>query len=146
MSRYLLTLIILCIYSLATAQNSDITIDANKKEVVTSNDAFKSNSIESLTNYFYGNIGNIKKIDKIISYKFYQATPYKDFSKLMESKNVQFGKFISKEVVKIEYSDHRNKATVFLRVKYSNIESNEQIVFFKESAKEGYNIVEYKIQ
>lgn len=40
MSRYLLTLIILYIYSLANAKNSDITIDANKKEIVTSNDTF----------------------------------------------------------------------------------------------------------
>ncbi|WP_300486772.1 hypothetical protein [Flavobacterium sp.] len=146
MRNYLAIIMVIFISYSMRAQNDDITIDANNNTIPNSQMMFKGMSVESLTDFFYKNISNIKEIDKIMSYKFYQTTPFKEFSKLIESKNTQFGKFISKEVIKVEYSNDKHKATIFLKVKYSKVESKEQIVFLKEFEKDSYNIVEYFVQ
>ncbi|UOX34837.1 hypothetical protein LXD69_04835 [Flavobacterium sediminilitoris] len=120
-------------------------IEPSKIVIENSNDNNKLTP-EEIINYFYENIENPEKLDNIISFRFYQKTPYNRFKEIIIFKNNHFGKLIEKNIIKTEYSDDGISISYFIKVKYENLEANEQIIMIKESKKDNFSIYEYNVK
>lgn len=85
-------------------------------------------------------------MDKLISFRFYQKSPYVKFKETMETKYKLCGKYIDKEIVETEYSADKRAVRLKLNVKYEKKNTIEQIVLIKESENSNFEVFEYNIK
>jgi hypothetical protein len=89
---------------------------------------------------------NIEKLDNLISFRFYQKTPYVKFKETMKEKYNICGEFIDKKIIETEYSAEKNAVRFKLEVKYKNKNTIEQIVLIKEFENSSFEVYEYNIK
>jgi len=139
---------ILLIHLCTNAQNKDITIDSEGKIIpdTPSDEGNLPRNVEDVLTYFYANITDAKKVDEIISFRFYQKTPYMKFKELLSQINKTTGKIINKVVVKEEYSKDKRSVMLTLKITYEKIVTNEILVLIQETADGRYEVYEYQIK
>lgn len=146
-----LLFIILLFSSFSHSQNKsgEVTVD-NEGNVIheteTNSDIEKHRTSEEILKEFYFNQNNIKYLAKLISFRFYQKTPYVKFKETMEAKYKLCGKLINYKLIETEYSEDKNAVRYKLEVKYEKKNTVEQIILFKESASSDYEVYEYNIK
>jgi hypothetical protein len=118
----------------------------NQTENNGENDNDKNVSSDRIINKFYENQTDIKELDKLMSFRFYQKTPYSKFKESMIQKNIEFGKLIEKKITKTEFSEDNNAISVKLNVTYENETTIEKIVLIRETEKSIYKIFEYDLE
>ena len=127
----------------------EVITDSNGKIIsknIISKDKKRTLNSEDVLEKFYSNRKNIDELDKLISYRFYQKSPYVKFKEGMETKYKLCGEFIDKEIVETEYSADKKAVRLKLNVKYEKKKTIEQIVLIKESENSDFNIFEYNIK
>ena len=87
----------------------------------------------------------IEELDKCMSFRFYQKTPYSKFKEIMASKNKLCGKFITKKVIETEYSPDKKAVRYKIQATYETKNTVEQIIMIKESEQSKFEIFEYVI-
>lgn len=94
--------------------------------------------------YLYDKSDDYKGIDTLMTFQFYQGTPYIDFISILKKKKEAFGSFKSKtlEDYKITYSKVN---TIFLEYKVSYYKKQTKESFILEDSKNGYKIFKYNI-
>ncbi|PNW25763.1 hypothetical protein [Formosa algae] len=127
----------------------EITIDGqgnviDEKEIVDKENLKIKNPSEVLKE-FYLNQNNIE-IDKLISFRFYQKTPYIKFKEIMKSKFTVCGKFLNYKIVQTEYSDDKKSVRLNTDVSYENINTTEQIILIKEFDNDNFQVFDYNIK
>lgn len=139
-------------FSFSYAQNKkgEILTDAQgnvieKKEVIEKENN-KPETANEILKEFYLNQNNIEKLDKLISFRFYQKITYTEFKKTMESKFTACGKLLGYKIVQTEYSDDKKAIRINTDVRYENMSTIEQIVLIKESDKSNFQVFEYNIK
>ncbi|KAA0125961.1 hypothetical protein FY557_19820 [Chryseobacterium sp. SN22] len=103
---------------------------------------------ESIVNAFYSNIEtkNYKLLDKLMSFLFYQGTPYKQFIEMLDRKNNEFGKINRRSLGKYKMIESINATdTIHLGyvVEYQNVHTKESFTLIKE--KENFKILKYYV-
>ena len=156
MSRKQILLILLLSFAInSCAQNKseeiieEVITDSNGKIIskdIISKDKKRTLNSEDVLEEFYSNLKNIDELDKLISHRFYQKSPYVKFKEGMETKYKLCGEFIDKEIVETEYSADKKAVRLKLNVKYEKKKTIEQIVLIKESENSDFNIFEYNIK
>lgn len=146
MSRYILIALFLILFYSVNAQVDVIEPKGENKSLIHKSDKNYNFNPEKVINYFYENIESPEKLDNIISFRFYQKTPYNRFKEMIIFKNNHFGKLIKKNIIKTEYSDDGMSINYFIKAKYENLEANEQIIMIKESEKDNFSIYEYNVK
>lgn len=138
----------LLIHMCVCAQNKDITINGDGKIIPDTSlkDGKLPSKEEDVLAYFYANISDVTKIDKIVSFRFYQKTPYVKFRELLQQINKRTGKVIQKEVLKKEFSNDKKSVMFILKVTYEKLVANEKLIFIQESAGERFEVYEYQIK
>lgn len=101
---------------------------------------------EEVLEKFYLNLKNIDELDKLISFRFYQKSPYVKFKETMKAKYKLCGEFIDKKIVETEYSADKKAIRLILNVKYKKKNTIEQIILIKESDNSNFEIFEYDIK
>lgn len=93
---------------------------------------------------FYLSQNNGKVLDSLMSFRFYQKTPYNKFKKIIESKVNSFGKFVDKTLINRKKSN--DGITIYkFKVRYERITTIEEIGLFRENEKDSYHIISYNI-
>ena len=138
--------IILSLNSCAQNKIETKITDANGNEVITNNDDVNPNNLEKTIDEFYLNINDSKKLDNLMSFRFYQKIPYNKFKELMQTKSEKFGVFENKKIEKIEFSPDKNAVKYILDIKYEKTETKEILILIKETEKDNYKIYEYDYQ
>lgn len=101
------------------------------------------NEGELVIESFYMNQNNIKVLDTLLSYRFYQNTPYNKFRDFIIEKNNLVGKFNTKELVNAKLSI--NEYLMFeYKVSYDRKTWNETFRLEKENGV--FKIVNYNIK
>ncbi len=103
-------------------------------------------SPEEILNVFYNNQNDVKELDKLMSFRFYQNTPYNKFKETMQAKYQYCGELAEKTITETEYSDDKKTITFFLKVKYQKVNTTEKIVMIKESDNDNFQILKYDIK
>ena len=129
----------------AQVVTNEITENAKKEKLFEKKTDLKDTKEENIIDFFYKNLDDVRKIDNVLSFRFYQKTPYNKFKEIMENKNNRFGKILEKKILKIEYSKDKMKVIFLLEVKYLNETTKEQILMIKESVTDNYSIIEYVV-
>jgi hypothetical protein len=129
----------------AQVVTNEITENAKKEKLFEKKTDLKDTKEENIIDFFYKNLDDVRKIDNVLSFRFYQKTPYNKFKEIMENKNNRFGKMLEKKILKIEYSKDKMKVIFLLEVKYLNETTKEQILMIKESVTDNYSIIEYVV-
>ncbi len=110
--------IVSCAQSKSEETVKDVIVN-NKGKIISketiSNYKKKPFTAEEILTKFYNNQKDIDELEELISFRFYQKTPYIKFKEIMELKNNLCGEFISKKILETEYSD--DKKAVFLNYK-----------------------------
>ena len=153
MTKKIFTLLILIITFSSYCQNkkeeviTEIVTDSNGKVISKStNKKEKIRTSDEVLNAFYDNQTNIKALDKMISFRFYQKTPFIKFKEVMETKNKVCGKLIEKKVVEKEFSEDKKAIRYKLLVSYEKKKTVEQVVMIRESENSGFEIFDYNIK
>jgi hypothetical protein len=129
----------------------EIVTDANgnvisKTEITDSKKTSENISPEQTIEMFYKKQNDVKAIDRLMSFRFYQTTPYVKFKEMLNEKNKACGEFIEKYYIESRKADD-NKAIAFTyKVKYKNVETIEEISLLKETENDDYKIFIYKIK
>lgn len=101
---------------------------------------------EIIVNEFYtkSEQKDYKAIDSIMSFRFYQATPYKDFINILIEKNKKFGKVRKKSLEKYKIIKSATD-TIHLGydVDYKNTHTKESFTLIKENGH--FKILKYYI-
>lgn len=101
---------------------------------------------EKVVDEFYNKMEqeNYKGIDSLMSFKFYQTTPYTHFIKLLTEKGKEFGKINKKSLGKYKIVNSVTD-TIHLgyNVDYKNTHTKESFTLIKE--KENFKILKYYI-
>jgi hypothetical protein len=130
---YTILILVFTLYSYAQNKLGEATVD-NEGNVIyeteTTSNTEKHKTSEEVLEEFYFNQNNIKYLDKLISFRFYQKTPYVKFNETMEAKNKLCGKLITYKITETEYSEENNAVRYKLEVKYEKKNTVEQIVLF----------------
>ncbi len=96
---------------------------------------------------FYVKIENEDYIgmDSLMSFKFYQNTPYKDFKVFLNKKNKDFGELEGKTLKKFKIIKTSTLDTIHLgyEVNYKNISTKESFTLIEEN--EDFKIIKYYI-
>jgi hypothetical protein len=154
MTKHIITYLVFTISLSACAQNKteevieEITRDSNGKIISTTivkKDKGNVLSAEEVLNQFYNNQEKIEELDKCMSFRFYQKTPYSKFKEIMASKNKLCGKFITKKIIETEYSPDKKAVRYKIQVTYETKNTVEQIIMIKESEQSKFEIFEYVI-
>lgn len=103
---------------------------------------------ESVINAFYKNLEseNYKNLDTLMSFQFYQNTPYKEFIQMLHENNKEFGKINKKSLGKYKIIKSTNSTdTLHLgyEVNYKNVHTKESFTLIKE--KKDFKILKYYI-
>lgn len=113
------------------------------KTIVNPNKREKSLNAKETADLFYKNQNNVKLLNSLMSFHFYQKTPYFKFKEIMEQKNKVFGKFLSKTLISI--SNPEKGITVHkYKVNYEKQSTVEEIGLIKES-EDSYEIISYNV-
>lgn len=155
MRKLILLILFFSITITSCAQNKteeiieEVIVDNNEK-IISKNSIStdKKNALtpEETLEKFYSNLEKIKEIDKLISFRFYQKSPYVKFKETMEKKYKLCGKYINKEIIETEYSADKKAIRLKLNVKYEKKNTIEQIVLIKESENSNFEVFEYNIK
>lgn len=103
---------------------------------------------ETVINAFYNNIEseNYKALDTLMSFQFYQKTPYKQFIQMINNKNKVFGKIDKKSLGKYKIVKSTNSTdTIHLGyiVDYENAHTKESFTLIKEN--KDFKILKYYV-
>jgi len=82
----------------------------------------------------------------LISFRFYQKSPYYKFKDILKEKNKSCGKFIEKTLLKTETSEDNKSICYVYNVTYQNIKTLEEIVLIKESENDSFQVFTYNIK
>lgn len=136
-------------FSYSQNKLGEVTVD-NEGNVIheteTTSNTEKHKTSEEVLEEFYFNQNNIKHLDKLISFRFYQKTPYVKFKETMEAKYKLCGEFVNYKLIETEYSEGNNAVRYKLEVKYEKKNTVEQIILFKESKNSNFQVYEYNIK
>lgn len=127
------------------SQVKEIITDSKGNESTYSNGKIGEINPDKLLDLFYKNQEQIKELDRLMSSKFYQQTPYVKFKEIMENKNQLVGKYKSRKLTKVDKQDNGLKIIYDLKVTYEKRNTTEQIVLIKRSEKDNFQIIGYKI-
>ncbi|WP_347065407.1 hypothetical protein [Flavobacterium sp. WV_118_3] len=122
--------------------------DANgkliSKTVINPNKREKSLTAEEIADLFYKNQNNVKHLNSLMSFRFYQKTPYFKFKEIMEQKNQTFGKFLNKTLISV--TNPEKGITIHkYKVNYKKRTTVEEIGFIKENEGDSYEVISYNI-
>jgi len=103
---------------------------------------------ETIINVFYSNAEseNYKALDTLMSFQFYQGTPYKQFVQMINNKNKVFGKINKKSLGKYKIVKSTNSTdTIHLGyiVDYQKAHTKESFTLIKEN--KDFKILKYYI-
>ncbi|MBN4048493.1 hypothetical protein JYU17_00815 [Flavobacteriaceae bacterium AH-315-O20] len=98
---------------------------------------------EIIIDVFYKNQTDYKVLDTLISYRFYQTTPYSKFKEFMIEKDNSVGDFKSKELIKVKTSIN-NYLLFEYKVNYDKKSTTE--IFRLEKEQDKYKIVRYNVK
>ncbi|NUY82744.1 hypothetical protein HUK80_17710 [Flavobacterium sp. MAH-1] len=98
---------------------------------------------ERTVELFYGNLNDIKAIDSLMSFRFYQIIPYFKFKELLVEKNKVSGELLEKTLVNSKKSEDNNSVVFSYRVKYQNIETTENIGLIRENENNDFQVYIY---
>jgi len=152
MFKKLFTLIIFMIAVSSVSQNKteEIIVNGNGKIIESKENKVEEHlnlkTTEEILSVFYSNQDNIKVLDKLISFRFYQKTPYYKFKETIENKFKVCGRFINYKIIETEYSNDQSAVSIKCDVKYEKINTIEQIIMIKESENSNFQIFEYNIK
>jgi hypothetical protein len=146
---YSLLIFIITLSSCAQNKTEEITTDSNgnvieRKEITNEKEVVKTS--EEILEDFYKNQNDIKSLDKLISFRLYQKTPYVKFKETMETKNKVCGKLIEKKIVEKEFSEDKKAIKYKIFVNYEKKKTIEQIVMIKETENSNFQIFDYNIK
>ncbi|WP_027385136.1 hypothetical protein [Chryseobacterium gregarium] len=103
---------------------------------------------EIIVNTFYKNkeSENFKDLDTLMSFRFYQNTPYKEFIHMLSTKNKEYGKINKKSLAKYKIVKS-TKSTDTLHfgyeVDYMNVHTKESFTLIQED--KGFKILKYYV-
>ncbi|MFK7058927.1 hypothetical protein [Flavobacterium oreochromis] len=137
----------LSIHSQNKKNVNEVVVDKNGKVLSKStNKKEKIYTPDEILNSFYSNQNNINFLSKMISFRFYQKTPFVKFKDIMETKNNFCGKLIKKEIIEKEYSNNNLAIRYKLYVEYEKRKTTEQVVLIKESESSNFEVFDYNIK
>ncbi len=144
-----LLIFIITLSSCAQNKTEEITTDNNgniivRKEITNEKELVKTS--EEILEEFYKNQNDIESLDKLISFRSYQKTPYVKFKETMETKNKVCGKLIEKKIVEKEFSEDKKAIRYKILVNYEKKKTIEQIVMIKETENSNFLIFDYNIK
>ncbi|WP_163401515.1 hypothetical protein [Flavobacterium fluviatile] len=143
----IILMLIICSISRGQNKTEDILVDSNGK--VISKSKIKNTekiSSEKTIEMFYKYQNNIEKLSPLISFRFYQKTPYYKFKEILKEKNKSCGKLIEKTLMKSETSTDKKSIGYAYKVTYQNIKTVEEIVLIKESENDNFQVYIYNIK
>lgn len=140
---------VFCITSISTGQNKtqDVLVDANGK-VISKSTVKKSinRSPEKTIELFYKNQNDIKALDPLISFRFYQKTPYYKLNEILKEKDKSFGKLLEKTLIKTKTSEDKNSIAYLYNVTYQKLKTTEEIILIRESQNDDFQVYVYNIK
>jgi hypothetical protein len=144
----ILLAMIFTISPFAQNKNEEILVNRNGVIIDSINEDrnLKFKTYSEVLNEFYFNQKNIKSLDRLISFRFYQKTPYFKFKETMESKFLICGKFKDFKIIETEFSQDQNSIRIKCEVQYEKVSTIEQIIMIKETEKSNFLIYEYDIK
>lgn len=147
MKKFIFALIITAIPLLLSAQNSDASV-INGKTITDKSGNTKNlpSEPEDVVNYFYTNISDIKKLDKVISFRFYQKTPAYKFKEIMAIISNANGEFLSKEIVSHKYSPDKKSVIYIIKVTYEKQITKETLILIQENPNDRFEVYEYQLK
>ncbi|WP_177734355.1 hypothetical protein [Flavobacterium inviolabile] len=95
---------------------------------------------------FYKHQDNIKAIDSLMSFRFYQKTPYFKFKEILKAKHNNFGMFKRKELFDTDKSNPDGIIVYKYKVEYEKTNTIEEIGLIKENSADSFHIISYKIE
>lgn len=140
-----LLLFVLVFYSCNQNKRTETESNNEFRDEILEEKNEKNNPVKTLIK-FYENQDKINVLDKLISFRFYSKTPFVEFKKTMEAKNLLFGVFKKMRIIKFEYSSDKNIISYLLYVDYEKSSTYEKIVLIKESKNDTFKIFEYDIK
>ncbi len=140
-------MLIICSISRGQNKTEDILVNSNGK-VISKSKIKKTEKIssEKTIEMFYKYQNNIEKLSPLISFRFYQKTPYYKFKEILKEKNKSCGKLIEKTLMKSETSADKKSIVYSYKVTYQNIKTVEEIVLIKESENDNFQVYIYNIK
>lgn len=142
-------LLMFWITSASIGQNKleEVLVDPNGK-VISKTKLKKSitRSPEKTIEIFYKNQNNIKIIDPLISFRFYQKTPYYKLKEILAEKDKTCGKFIKNTLIKTKTSEDKNSIAYLYNVTYQNLKTIEEIILKRESINDDFQVYVYNIK
>jgi hypothetical protein len=152
MKRILLILtLLISLVSCGQTKVEEIIINGNgkvisKTEIKGLKNKSENKSPEKTIELFYKNQNNIKVIDSLMSFRFYQKTPYVKFKEILNEKNKLCGEFLENTLIKTQKSEDNNAIAFTFKVKYKKEETIEEIGLLKESENSDFQIFTYNIK
>ncbi|MWW26907.1 hypothetical protein [Algibacter lectus] len=116
-----------------------------KKELI-KKDNLEPKTPNKILKEFYLNQNNFENLDNLMSFRFYQKTPYSEFKNAIESKNKTCGKLLNYKIVQTEYSDDKKSVRLNTDVNYENMNTIEQILLIKETDNDNYEVFGYELK
>ncbi|WP_394666108.1 hypothetical protein [uncultured Chryseobacterium sp.] len=102
-------------------------------------------SIEETINQFYKRINSPSKLDELMSFRFYQKTPYSKFKELINSKSEKYGVYIERKLISEKFSPDNMAATYIFNVKYTKGNLKEILILSKETITDNFQVYQYNV-
>lgn len=103
-------------------------------------------NLEEIVTEFYKNINDASKLDKLMSFRFYQKTPYNKFKEVILEKSKKFGILKGLKKINTEFSPDKKAVKYTFDIEYDKAKTQEILVLIKENEKDNFKIFEYNYQ
>lgn len=131
---------------ISCAQKIEDVITTPDGKVITGSKDINPYNLEETVKEFYKNINDASKLDKLMSFRFYQKIPYSKFKEIISEKSKKFGnvKYINK--LSSEFSPDKKAVKYTFGIEYDKTKTQEILVLIKENEKDNFKIFEYAYQ
>jgi len=144
--KRLIFLFAVTISLISCAQKVEDVITTPDGKVITDTKDINPYNLEETVKKFYQNINDASKLDKLMSFRFYQKIPYSKFKEIISEKSKEFGNVKNINKLSSEFSPDKKAVKYTFGIEYDKTKTQEILVLIKENEKDNFKIFEYAYQ
>jgi len=144
--KRLIFLFAVTISLISCAQKVEDVITTPDGKVITDSKDINPYNLEETVKEFYKNINDASKLDKLMSFRFYQKIPYNKFKEMMSEKSKKFGNVTNINKLNSEFSPDKKAVKYTFDIEYDKTKTQEILVLIKENENDNFKVFEYAYQ
>lgn len=144
--KRLIFLFAVTISLISCAQKVEDVITTPDGKVITDSKDINPYNLEETVKKFYQNINDASKLDKLMSFRFYQKIPYNKFKEIISEKSKKFGNATNINELNSEFSPDKKAVKYTFNIEYDKTKTQEILVLIKENENDNFKIFEYAYQ